>query len=315
MKLVTVSAPGKLHVSGEHAVVYGNPALIVATSLRLYSTLERNGDAPTIGTLRENDPYIAAILEVFSAAYDQPVEDSLHLAVQSAIPVGAGMGSSAALAVSLIGALTTWYQKPWSIQKINELANKAEKQKHGNSSGSDPAIAANGGILWYRKELEFLKTMWLLSMRVPKSFPSLQLINTGRVESTGDLVGMVAQKKQQNESLFAKLLTDIETETKAITQAIHDENEAAFREGIKQNEVLLEKMGVVSTKTKVLIRRIEKIGGVAKISGAGGIKDGSGVVIAVGDAEQIRSIAGRSSYGVFQTVLGGAGVKLERAVA
>jgi len=314
MKKVTVSAPGKLHVSGEHAVVYGKPTLIMATTLRMYVTLEKT-TSPLLSVIRESDTYIDAIVKLFENKHGLTVEPDMRLGITSAIPTRSGMGSSAALPVALNGALSTWYGHPWNVQNINEAAYQAEKIAHENSSGGDPAVSTHGGILWYRKELEFLKTLWLLSFNVPKKFAPIVLINTGREESTGDLVHHVANIKKDNEMQFVTLLDAIETVTKNITQAVHDEDEPAFRLAIQKNERLLEKMDVVSVDVVSFIREIETLGGVAKISGAGGKKKGSGVILAAHDKPGVLvDLAKKHEYPSFQVGLGKEGVRLEQVL-
>jgi mevalonate kinase len=316
MKKVIVSAPGKLHLSGEHAVVYGKPALVVAASLRLYVKLETGTDAPSLSLMRKNDRYIEAITAAFEKKYGDVIRDDVGITITSTIPIGSGMGSSSALAVALSGALCVWYGISWNPQIINDIAYQAEKTMYKGSSGSDPAISTHGGILWYRKELEFLKTLWLLPLKVPKSFAPFVLINTGRKESTGDLVAHVGEVKKKNEKKFAVLLNTIEHVTKQTAQSIHDEDEVGFRASVKENEKYLEEIDIVSPSTREFIRAIESSGGVAKISGAGGRKTGSGVVVAIHNTPQkIIALAKSRKYDTFQVVLGGEGVKMEQALA
>lgn len=316
MKKVIVSAPGKLHLSGEQAVVHGNPALIIATSLRLYVTIEKHIKKKETVNLRKSDEYINAIFETFEKKHGVSVDDGVSVDIQSSIPQGSGMGSSAALAVALVGALSVWHGAPWNPQSMNEIAYQAEKVKHANSSGSDPAVATHGGILWYRKELEFLKTLWLLPYKIPDSFAPFILINTGRTESTGELVTHVTAVKRRSEEKFALLLAAVEDVTRRMAAAIHDEDEQLFRSMILENEHYLEKMEVVSEQTAMLIRAIEKKGGVAKISGAGGKITGSGVVIAMHDTPSVLiGLAKKYYYPSFHVKLGGEGVKLEQALA
>lgn len=318
MKKVTVSSSAKLHLSGEHAVVYGNPAVLVSTSKRLYVTISRDPFAKSmvLSELIATDPYVGHIVQTFQTHMGQVVSTDIHIGIVSDVPIKAGMGSSAAFAVSFVGALMAFYEKEWSVQKINEVAFLAEGFIHTNSSGGDTAIVTHGGLLWYRKELDYLKTFWLLSYKVPKSFPPMILIHTGRTESTGDLVSLVGKKREAKPQEFIQTLWEFQLVTKDMVAAIHDENESLFIDTVKKNEMLLEKLGVVSVSTKKLIREIESLGGVAKISGAGGVMTGSGTVLVVHkDPSVIEKIAKKYAYPFSQVVLSGIGVRLEQAVA
>ena len=318
MKKVVVSAPGKLHLSGEHAVVYGKPAVVVSTSKRIYVTLQVQSSKFKVqnetSELKTKKDYLASIIQLVEKKYATEFKN-FSLDVTSDIPNGVGMGSSAALAVATIGALTIWLGKQWDTKEINELAFQAEKVQHGNPSGGDNTVVTHGGLLWYRKEIDFLKTFWLLPFKIPKSFVPFVLINTGRVETTGDLVKMVGGLKIRNEKEFEWLIARIEKVTRAIVAAIHDEQESEMRRLIHENEVLLEEMGVVSRPTIKLIRDIEQAGGAAKISGAGGVKKGSGIVLAThNEPKKLAEIANKYNYPSFQVSLGGEGVRREQVI-
>lgn len=319
MKKVTVSAPSKLHLSGEHAVVYGKPVILVATSKRLYVTLEKqNAKCKTqneIGKIKNELHYLAKIVKLFEKKYETAIDNNVNLTVHSDIPIGVGMGSSAALAVATIGALSQWIGREWNPLEINELAFEAEKIQHHNPSGGDNTIATYGGLLWYRKELDFLKTFWLLPFKIPRDFSSFMLINTGRLESTGELVQIVGEKVKKSTSSIMRIMSDIEVTTKQIAQYIHDENEPEFLGALKENQKYLEELGIVSTVTRKLIREIESVGGVAKVTGAGGIKGGSGVIIAVHkNPNKLIQIAQAYNFPSFQVQLGGEGLRREQVV-
>jgi mevalonate kinase len=303
MKKITVSAPGKLHLSGEHAVVYGRPALLVTTSQRLAVTIQE-GDA-------HHEGYLAQIIKLVENRYKTSFAH-VAVTVNSEIPIGAGMGSSAALAVATVGALAQYIDRPWDITEINSLAYEAEKLQHSNPSGGDNSIVCSGGLLWYRKEFDFLKTFWSLPFFIPKNFSPFTLINTGRKETAGDLVTYVSSRDSMDND---KIFNEIEKVTKKIVQAIHDENQDDFKQNIQKNEFFLEELGVVSNSTKILIRDIESHGGVAKISGAGGIQKGSGVVLAIHDNPKIIiNIAKKHKLPSFQVRLSEPGVRVERVL-
>jgi len=265
------SAPGKIILSGEHSVVYGYPALVAAVGRRL--TIINNGRRSKI---------------------------------ISNIPIGCGMGSSAALAVAKSALKIGKLDK----EKINEMAYKMEVRQHGKPSGVDNTVSTYGGFLWYRKESENLKT--LQKVNPVRKFPKIYLMNTGRpIESTKEVVKNVANHYLNRKSYFDTVFRDMEKVTKSFLNYLY-RSKADFEDLVMENELLLEKLGVVSVSTKQIIRRIEKIGGAAKVTGAGGINGNSGMIIVFHkDAEKLSVFAKRNKIPVFAVKLGEEGVKIE----
>ena len=89
----------------------------------------------------------------------------------SQVPVGFGLGSSAALSAGIAAALLSFLKIPWNKKLIFDIAYAGEKFFHGNPSGGDLAAVIEGGFLWFRREFEFLKTFSLLG--IPCTNPSL----------------------------------------------------------------------------------------------------------------------------------------------
>lgn len=276
-RMVKVSAPGKVILSGEHAVVYSYPALVAAVNKRLSIT--------RIGNKKEID---------------------------SDIPIGCGMGSSAAFAVASSALNIKLKGEKWDLEKINQEAYKREKKQHGNPSGGDNTISTYGGFLWYRKEAESLKTFSQIHSK--RKLSNLFAINTGRPnESTKEMVSYVAGLYRKRKSKIDSILKDIEEVTKAFLRYLLAEENLSLEALIKGNESLLENLGVVSKSTIQLIREIEKIGGAAKVSGAGGKKDKSGILLAYHqDPDRLVMLAKDMNLDIFPIRLGEGGVRDEK---
>lgn len=270
MELNKVSVPGKVILSGEHAVVYGYPAIATAINLRL--TASRSGK------------------------------------IESDIPIGAGMGSSAAFAV----AISAFKVGKLDLEEINKFAYKMEKGLHGNPSGVDNTVVTYGGFLWYRKEVEDFKTFKQIESKI--KLPKLFLLNSGKpVESTKEMVTYVAGLHSKGKARIEDIFREIEIVTKGFLKFLLKETDTDFGELMRNNEKLLEKLGVVSEKTKKIIRIIEKEGGSAKISGAGGIKDGSGMIIVYHkDIEKIGLIAKKYGFDISPVKFGEEGLRIEK---
>ncbi|MBU2592429.1 hypothetical protein KKD61_03135 [Patescibacteria group bacterium] len=100
--------------------------------------------------------------------------------------------------------------------------------------------------------------------------------------------------------------------TRGFLRFLLKEESINLKDLLKTNQRLLEKLGVVSQKTKILVRQIEKFGGAAKISGAGGIKDTSGILLAYhSDPEAFLGWARREGLNIFKVKLGEEGVRIE----
>lgn len=277
---VGVSAPGKIILTGEHAVVYGYPAILAAIDRRLVLEGQRTGGKTEIKVLRSD------------------------------IPIGVGMGSSAALSVATAAAETALEGKKWNLESINSMAYELEKKHHGNPSGGDNTIVTYGGFLWYRKETESFK---IFRQIIPKTkLPNFFLVNSGAPkETTGEMVSKVADMRARNPKKIARVLSKMEGVARKFLRLLIEEN-GNWDEIIDENERYLELLKVVSASGRNLIRRIEKIGGAAKISGAGGIATGSGILLVYHpDEERLRNFCERNNLEIFSVKLGEEGVRNE----
>ncbi len=310
--MITVSAPGKIHFMGEHAVVYGRPALLAAINKRVTVRIAPAPDKITIAS-SESDQYLRDIIQLVLKHFKIQDEPTFSLSVSSDIPAGYHLGSSAAVAVASVGALMYFLKNVWNPAVINQLAYEAEKIQHGNPSGGDNAACTFGGLLWYRRELEFLKSMWQLPFGVHNNVNHFFLINTGKPqETTGEMVTYVRQKFTVHRSRFEKLFDENEEQTKKITVALKGGDETTLLDAIQKGERTLESMGVVSNQVIPLIRQIEDIGGAAKILGGGGRKDGVGFLLCYHrDKHCIQKICKEYTYSVESVFPGGKGVCLD----
>lgn len=284
--MITVSVPGKIHLMGEHAVVYGKPAILAAINKRLTVTVE-GGASNAAG-------YVADILQIVQTHFKQT--KPMRLTIRSEIPEGYHLGSSAAVAVAVVAAASYFLKKVWNPALFNQLAYEAEKLKHGNPSGGDNTVVTMGGLIWYRKELEFLKSIWQLPFKT--KLHNFFLLDTGKPkETTGDMVACVAKQKN-----LQHYFDENEAQTKRIAVALKENDEHTLIDAIRKGERTLEAMGVVSGKAKKIIRTIEKAGGAAKILGGGGRKEGVGYLLCYAKQKQ---------HNFIPITLGEEGVRLE----
>jgi mevalonate kinase len=309
---VKVSAPGKVILMGEHAVVYGKPALIAAIDKRL--TVEVGPSSKITININEGKVYVNHIVENVIKHFSITKLPPVNIDITSEIPIGYHLGSSAAVAVGVTAALCFYLKKIWNLQLINQLAYESEKMIHVNSSGVDPATVTSGGVIWYRKELEFLRSIWQLPFQIPHALNNFYLIDTGRPkESTGEMVAQVSLYYKTHKLKYTQLFDTNELQVKRIATAIKLANVAELIDAIKIGEKTLEDMGVVSKKIIPLIRNIEKAGGSAKILGGGGNADGVGFLLGYHpDINILKQVVKSDNYEIQKIILGEPGVRLEK---
>ncbi len=312
MKKIIVSVPGKVHLMGEHAVVYGKPALLAAINLRLSVSIEPAKKFEIIST--EPTDHAQCAVDYLLGQFKVKKYPLIKITIDSQIPAGFHLGSSAAVAVGLSGAMMYFFKKLWNPIRINELAYEIEKKQHGNPSGGDNTTVTVGGFVWFRKELEFLKSIWQLTFKPHASLNHFFLIKTKRPsETTGEMVALVRDQYTKNQKKIEELLNLNEQQAKRVTVALKEGNEAALLDAICIGESTLEGMGVVSAKVTPLIRSIEKNGGAAKILGGGGKEDGVGFLLCYHhEPKRIDKMCKKYGYEIRSVALGEDGVRLEK---
>lgn len=312
MKKIIFSAPGKIHIMGEHSVVYGKPAFLAAINLRARVSISVQ-NSPQLLLEQSLSPNMEkvkkAVESVIKKEYDIKQFPSYTVAIDSQIPIGCGLGSSAAISSAFIAALLTFLDKKWDLTLINDLTYKAEKVFHGNPSGGDNTVVVFGDFVWFRKELEFLKYIMPLSFSHFKK-NQFVLINSGvPKESTKEMVDFVTSITSSSKQL---IFEDQEETTKKIVTAFKENNKKEVASLILRGEKNLEKLGIVGKKAKKIIRLLETNNCVAKVVGAGGIKDGSGMIVCFSEnSKGLIEFAKKHTLEAFQISLGEEGLRRE----
>lgn len=298
---MTASAPGKVILFGEHFVVYGVPAIVMAMDRRAVVTVERRGDEAIhiesdvgiAGTFR-NDHYKPAkggagdrrILEPVRIAAERVLEDlgvssGLNVSIRSEIPVAVGLGSSGALAVATVAAVSRLLGKKLGHEGIFRLSYEPEKFVHKYPSGIDQTISTYGGIIRYERG----KAM--KALRVKKPLP-LVIGNTGILRSTGDLVAMVKTQRDENPDGFNKLVRKARDISDLAIKALEKNDLQELGRLMNKNQQLLEKIGVSHSELEKAIKVARKAGAWgAKLTGAGG----GGCMIALAPQEKVKAVA------------------------
>jgi mevalonate kinase len=324
--MTMIYAPGKLILSGEHSIVYGKPALAMAinryvtatassqllplisfdlsdlsydhgltlTALhRLKSRIKEKyqrfvrGDFKIRDVLQKPVELAQFAFSLFLETLNLKLTQGIKIRVQSTIPIGCGMGSSAATILSIVHAIADHLKVDISSELFFRLALEAENMQHGNSSGLDLRVSLNGGCIFV-EEGEVFK----------RDLPSIPfyLINTGIPKSTtGECVSFAANYFKQS-----SIGDEFAAVTKKMDQALQANNLIQTQEAIRDNHKLLTAIGVVPQSVQQFVTELENMQGSAKICGAGTV-DGekAGVMLAVThDLDALAKICLRYHYSI-----------------
>jgi len=298
---VTASAPAKVILFGEHFVVYGEPAVVLAIDKRAYASVQLRKDGRIY--IASTNLNVAGIfkgerfqtqkggfrarlkLEPIRKAVQQVLEKAerkagVNVKISSDIPVSAGLGSSAAVATSTIMAVSSLLGLELSHSQIFTMAYESERLIHGTPSGIDPAISTYGGTLQFQKGKDFI------SLNVKANIP-LVVGNTKVERSTGELVATVRHFKERYPSLIDPVIKTGGKVALDAVEALQKGDLSTVGELMHINHALLSAVGVSHESLERLIYGARKGGALgAKLTGGGG----GGCMIALAETGKLKRV-------------------------
>jgi len=329
--LFKARAPGKIILSGEHAVVYGAPALVMAVNQYVEVEVEPidtpslaiffNGQTSIILNFEEvkklkdeMDGAYAAYLEghelvenivknpthliayaVTLVTDNIEMKQGLQIDIRLGIPLGSGMGSSAAVILATLKSAAACMGKKISNDELYRLACRTENLQHGRSSGVDPYACLHGGLIRFEAEKQ---------EKLHASLPEFYLVNTGKPQSsTGECVSHVRQEFEDS-AIWAQF----EAATDYIQQAILHQDTSNIKVGLAKNQSLLSAIGVVPAKVDHFISSIMNLGGAAKICGAGSLTGDEGGMVLVLSSAPPTELCDRFGYSFSELEIDGRGL-------
>lgn len=278
MPAFSATTPGKIILLGEHAVVYGQPAIAVPVndvqaravvrpevhrepgSLRLLAP-QIELDA-THADLPEGHPLRAAISGVM-AELDIPHMPACTIHITSTIPIAAGLGSSAAVTAAVIRAVAGFLGQPLPLEKVSSLTHEVEKIHHGTPSGIDNAVVTYNQPIWFEKD----KPIRPLSIAQPFT---LVIADSGRSAATRETVAAVREAYQAEREHYQALFDNIGTLVQQANTALKAGDIPALGLLMDKNHHLLQDMEVSSPELDRLVNQARMAGALgAKLSGGG----------------------------------------------
>lgn len=316
-----VTAPGKTILFGEHAVVYGRPAIAVPvsgcrarvtvadmhadTGIRLVASDLGKRYAGTGGAVDDDGRFLqAALLLVLRELGIDGAALDLEVTVDSDIPIARGMGSGAAVSAALMRAVAEHLGAALEPQRLSELVFTTEKLLHGTPSGIDNTTVV------YEQPVWFVSGQSPMPLRLASRL-TLLIGDTGVPARTRESVAMVRRRHQETPEALEGCFD-------AIGEVVYQAREALTRGALENlgplmdhNHALLSAIGVSSPELDRLVQAARDAGALgAKLSGGGM----GGCMIALVDgrsADMVR--AALLSSGAAQVILSEVGVNAEHS--
>jgi mevalonate kinase len=290
--MVSVSAPAKVILLGEHAVVYGRPAIAVPVS-QLCATAEITPGPPGSGLIVVSAD-LGQRVSVEKAAADDPLAAIARLALThlkasppdavltltSTIPIAGGMGSGTAVSTAIVRALAAFLGRELAPAEVSKLVYQVEKLHHGTPSGIDNTVVA------YERPVYFVKDHRLITLSVGAPL-HLLVADSGIASRTREVVADVCAGWEAQPVRFDFLFDQIADLVEEAREAIEEGDPYLLGSLMDQNHEHLRELQVSCPKLDEMVDAA-RFGGAlgAKLSGAGR----GGSVIALVDEPAARDV-------------------------
>ncbi|MDD5469063.1 MAG: mevalonate kinase [Anaerolineales bacterium] len=309
MPAFTASAPGKVILFGEHAVVYGRGAIAAPVSqVRARAVVRADPHAPA-GTVRIQAPDIRLdstldqlpdphplrlVISALLAHLGAQRLPACTLRITSSIPVASGLGSGAAVSVAVLRALSAFLGHPLPDEAVSALAFEAEKLYHGTPSGIDNTV------ITYQLPVYFQRGRAIQTLQVKQAF-DLLIADTGVASPTSLAVRDVRRAWEADPAPSEAIFDAIGGIALAARQAIQNGENERLGALMDENHAWLQRMGVSSAELDTLVASARAAGAQgAKLSGAGR----GGNIIALVEADQADQVSrALTRAGVKRTIL------------
>lgn len=267
------TAPGKVILFGEHAVVYGRPALAApVNSVQARAEVKDLPKHPA-GNVRLEAPQVRLGGWLHALEREERLVQAVHRALElldcrppvallvrldSSLPVAAGLGSSAAVSVALLRGLSAHLGLPLSTERLAELSLELEKLFHGTPSGIDTSVIA------YDRPMYFVRGQAPTPLQPARSL-HLVVADSGQPSETAQVVADVRQAREADPDRYERLFDAIGEIAVQARSSIESGEEPPLGRLMDENHQLLIELGVSC-------EALDRLAGAAREAGAQGAK-------------------------------------------
>ena len=261
---IKVSAPGKLMLLGDHAVVYGYPCLVTAVDKRLYveaEIIEDDNDDIITPQVKESR-FVLESIAYFKEQFK--IMESVRIKTKGDFSHQVGLGSSSAVTVATFKALGLLFNKSMSLSELFQMSYRVNLLIQGVGSGFDIAAATYGETLEYVMGGKVIEPLHIKSLPLVVGYSGLKA-------DTPFYIRRVAEAFKSKKEEMEKIFKSIQILVESAKEGLQTGNLPEVGKCMNENQKLLVQLGVCIPKLDDMIASAINAGAYgAKLSGAGG---------------------------------------------
>ncbi len=278
-KYVKASAPSQAFLLGEHAVLYGSPALALSIDRRSFSTaseldkgciriksdlgIHEEVDGK-VTTSNEDLSKLSLGLKMLLDKYE--IRQGVQLEIASEVPIGSGMASSASVAAAISKSIDGLFDLDLTDMELLDAVYAFERIIHGKASKTGPACAVFGGVIWIEWKDNSMEATSLGYREVP-----LAMACTGIPSPTKEMIDKVISFKRSFPEIHSSIVNSIRNISILGKAAIEKEDLNELGMLMNINQGFLYSLGVSSEDIERIVWTARRKGAMgSKLSGAGG---------------------------------------------
>ena len=261
---IKVSAPGKLLLLGDHAVVYGYPCLVTAVDKRLYveaEIIDAKEDEIITPQVKESR-FVLESIAYFKEKFT--IDKSVRIKTKGDFSHQVGLGSSSAVTVATFKALAVLFGKTLTQKELFEISYKVNIAIQGVGSGFDIAAATYGGTLEYVFKGEVIAPLRIDSLPLVVGYSGVKADTPFYIRKVAEAFKM---RKEEMNTIFHQVRELVASAKIGLTSKRYD----IVGDAMNKNHTLLQQLGVSIPKLDAMVQSAQRAGSWgAKLSGAGG---------------------------------------------
>ena len=262
--MIQTSAPGKLLLLGDYAVVYNNPCIVTAVDKRLYveaEIIEKEQDEIITPQVKESR-FVLETIAHFREKFT--IRDSVRIKTQGDFSHQVGLGSSSAVTVATLEALNQLFQKNLTKKQVFEMCYSVTLSIQGVGSGFDIAAAVYGGTQYYVTGGVVIEPIHIHSLPLIVGYSGIKA-------DTPFYIRKVAEAFKYKQKELKCIFSSITSLVKEARMGLEHYDYIKMGKCMTQNHTILQQLGVSIPKLDEMVKAANDAGAWgAKLSGAGG---------------------------------------------